>query len=490
MFDALSDNTAKLKQLARENSRDDLFSYMRFVHSVVEPGVEFIPAQHLKAIAHHLELVEHGRIRRLAIAVAPRHFKSFAASVAFVTWLLGRHPEKKIICGSYGHDLADEFAFQSRRIMLSDIYKEIFDTRLDPKGQALTELRTTANGRRFATSVDGAATGKGADIIIVDDPLKASDAHSAPAKERAYSWIKETLMSRFNNPAEGRMVVVMQRLAMDDPIGRLQEEKGWTVLALPAIAQKDMNIAISKSEIWRVKAGDLLFKERFDSEKLEEWKRDLGPSAFNAQVLQQPSPPGGALFKLKWFKRYAGTPPISYFEKVVQSWDTALTDAEDASFNVCTTWGIRGKKLYLLDVYRARLDYDELEKKLLELKEKWQTHVVVVEKAASGHILYSSLSKLQSPHDRWLYNLTPKESKLHRAMYQVPVVERGRVYFPEEAPWLDAFLKELLEFPSSKFDDQVDSFVQFLMLLEYGRGHAALSDLSMYYDWEAGKPFL
>lgn len=480
----------KFKQLARDAVQDDLFAYMRLVLPVAEPAAKFVPALHLKAISHHLELVERGDIRRLAISVAPRHFKSYAASIAFVTWLLGRDPSMKIICGSYGQDLANGFAAQSRRIMLSDRYKDIFKTRLDPKGQAIGELRTTKNGRRFATSVDGAATGKGADIIIVDDALKAGDAHSEPAKERAYSWLKETLMSRFDNPAKGRMVVIMQRLALDDPIGRLMDDGGWTLLALPARAHKDMKVPVSEHETWSLKAGELLFPERFDEIRLEEWKRDLGTDAFNAQVLQRPAPPGGTLFKLKWFQRYSQRPPLSKFEKIVQSWDTALTDAEDSSYNACTTWGIRGKQLYLLDIYRARLEYDQLVKKVGELKSKWRANIVVVEKAASGHTLYASLNKHQLPHDRWLYCLSPQLSKYQRAMYQVPILERGRVFLPEEAPWLDVFLKELLEFPASKFDDQVDSFVQFLMLLELGRGHATLAGLSMYNGWEQGQPVL
>ncbi len=491
MLNVSPEQVAEFKKLSREVARDDLFAYMRLIHDIVEPGAEFIDAKHLRAIAHHLQLVERGEIKRLAIAVAPRHFKSFAASVAFSTWLLGRNPNAKIICGSYGKELSHDFAKQARRVMRSDAFKAIFSgTRLDSNGQALKELITTENGRRCATSVDGVGTGKGADTIIIDDPMKASDAHSEPAKKKAYEWIKETLMSRFNNPAEGRMIVVMQRLAIDDPIGRLMEEDNWTVLALPAKAWEDQEIQISDTETWDLQAGDLLFPERFDEEKLQEWRQDLGETAYNAQVLQRPAQPGGALFKLESFERYAETPPPEHFEKIIQSWDTALTDAEDSSFNVCTTWGVRGKQLYLLNVFRARLGYIELEKKVRELKEKWNANIVVVEKAASGHVLYSSLSKEQLPYKRWLYCMSPKQSKFERALYQLPVVERGRVYIPTAAPWLDTFLKEILEFPTAKFDDQVDSFIQFLMLFVYGRIHGALHDLSMYKGWEPGKPVL
>lgn len=476
------DETHKLKQLAHEAARNDLFAYMRLALPVVEPAAKFVPALHLKVISHHLELVERGDIRKLVIAVAPRHFKSFAASVAFVTWLLGRHPSMKIICGSYGHELANEFAFQSRRIMLSGAYRDIFTTRLDPKGQALGELRTTANGRRFSTSVDGAATGKGADIIIVDDPLKAGDAHSEPAKERAFSWIKETLTSRFDDPANGRMVVLMQRLALDDPIGRLMEEDGWTALILPAMARKDMNIPIAKEEKWYLNAGELLFPERFDAKKLKEWKHDLGTDAFNTQVLQQPTPPGGATFKLEWFQRYKTT-PFSKFETIIQSWDTALTDSETACFNVCTTWGIVGKRLYLLDVYRARHEYHELEKKVREMKTAWRADSVVVEYAGSGLVLYNNIRR--DPDGGWIYNITPKIGKFERAMMQVPKLERGRVYIPESAAWLDSFLKEVLEFPNSKYNDQVDSFIQFLHIFDYGKS-TPVKELSMFNGWYGG----
>jgi hypothetical protein len=199
----------------------------------------------------------------------------------------------------------------------------------------LDELRTTGKGYRLATSTNGVVTGKGANFIFIDDPMKAVDAQSDLARNSAYEWFKTSLMSRFDKPADGRVIVLMQRLHMDDLIGRLRDEGGWTLLGMPGEGVVRQEFDIGQNEIWDFQPGELLYPEMFSEEDLKQQRWDLGEAAYNAQILQRPIPPGGALFELKHFQRYEQRP--SYFEAIVQSWDPAMVDAETAAFTVCTT---------------------------------------------------------------------------------------------------------------------------------------------------------
>jgi hypothetical protein len=181
------------------------------------------------------------------------------------------------------------------------------------------------------------ATGKGAHLIILDDPFKAAEAASDAVRNSVYDWFKGSLMTRFDNPAEGAVIVVMQRLHQDDLVGRLRDKGGWEYLAMPGECFERTVYDLGDGESWTLNPGDLLYPERFNRTALDQLALDLGEAQYNAQILQRPSPPGGALIKLKHFQRYE-TPP-HYFEAIVQSWDPAVVDTETAAFSGCTTWG-------------------------------------------------------------------------------------------------------------------------------------------------------
>jgi hypothetical protein len=293
-------------------ARENFYGFYRLMSSVILPGEPFLPSPHFKALARALEKVAKGETRRLLIAIPPRHGKSMLASVALPAWVLGRDPTRKIICASYGDVLTKDFATRSRDILRSPNYQAVFpDTQIDDGGGSLVEVRTTAKGYRLSTTVTGAVTGKGAHLTIVDDPLKALEAQSELARNNVYDWIKGSLMSRFDNPAEGAMIVIHQRLHQDDPIGRLIADGGWEYLEMPGECVKQQLFDLGNGETWAFKPGDLLFPERFDRAALDQQLFDFGEMAFNAQILQRPSPPGGNLFKLKHFQRYEKLPPES-----------------------------------------------------------------------------------------------------------------------------------------------------------------------------------
>jgi predicted phage terminase large subunit-like protein len=464
-------------------ARKELFVFMGLVHRTLSPNVPFIHAKHLRVIAYHLELVERGEVNRLLITLPPRNFKSQAASVAYPAWILGRNPYAKIICASYGNDLALPFSRQTREIMRSLRFRHIFPQAvLDPKTQSIELLQTLKKGYRRTTSVDGAVTGHGADFIIVDDPLKASEAQSEAARNRAHDFVTQSLMSRFDDPAHGKMVLVSQRLHEDDVPGRLLSEGGWTHVNLPGEILEPMSVLIGETEDGTpieldLEAGACLFPERFGVEALKQLKSDLGEAAYATQILQRPAPAGGLVFKLKWFPNYETQP--QGFERIIQSWDTAVVANARADFSACTTWGILGPHVYLLDVFRKRLEFPDLEKAVLEQRVKWKADHVIVEQAFSGLSLLQNLQKVNSP--RWLWGIQPSGSKLERAMRHSAFIEKGRVHLPQSAAWLDQFCHEISTFPNSTYDDQVDSMTQFLAALRHGnQGAAVIRDLTFH----------
>ncbi len=445
-------------------ARENFYTYYRLISPVLMPGQPFLPARHFRVLARALERVAKGEVRRLLIAIPPRHGKSMLASVALPAWILGRDPTRKIICASYGDVLSKDFSTRSRDVLWSDYHKVIFpDSQIDAGGASLVELRTTGKGYRLSTTVEGAVTGKGAHFIIVDDPLKAIDAASETARNAVYDWMKGSLMSRFDNPAEGAMMVIHQRLHQDDPIGRLCADGGWEYLEMPGECVEQQIFDLGDGESWIFKPGDLLFPEIFGRAALDQQVLDLGEMGFNAQILQRPMPPGGNLFKLKHFQRYEQRPTL--FDFIVQSWDPAIVDTETAAFTVCTTWGIRGQKLYLIDVFRKRLKFHQIEPAIVSMREKYKAGAVIIEVSGVGKAIGNSLLRREGTR-LWMQPVDPKLGKLERAMAQTPKIERKRVWLPVSAPWLETFESEVAGFPLSKYADQVDSMVHFLAFLD------------------------
>lgn len=455
----------KIKAALAAIIQNSLQAFLVRAFSTLHPGQELVIAQYLRVISHALERVERGEIKRLAIALPPRHLKSVITSICFTAWVLGRDPTRRIICASYGQSLSLDFSLKTRNIMQSDWYQQLFPaTHLDKTKLTQDEIRTTAQGFRLATSVGGALTGKGGDILVVDDPLKADDSHAEGPREAVWNWFTSTLMTRLNDPKTGAVVVVSQRLHEDDLIGRLKEQGGWHILELPAIATIQHKVPIGDDLFWVREPEELLNPDWMGKAELDQIRKELGPSAFEAQYQQRPVPPGGNLFKLEWFSWYETKLPLHHFEAIVESWDTAAVPGETNDYSVCTVWGIKGKRLYLLDVFRKRLNYPSLKQATLALKEKYSASLVVVEAASSGHSLWQDLRNMKHT---WIKSLGVEKGKVHRGSQQSAKIADGQVYLPKESPWLEKFVAEVAAFPNGKYDDQVDSMTLFLRALDH-----------------------
>jgi predicted phage terminase large subunit-like protein len=445
--------------------RRDLMTFTERAFEELNPEAKFIPNPHLEVVAAELEACLRGEHRRLIINLPPRSLKSITASVAFPAFLLGHVPSAQIICASYGQDLADKHARDCRTLMLSSFYHSCFPgTRLSANKLSVNEFHTTRHGCRLSTSVGGVLTGRGADFIIIDDPLKPDQAMSESGRKEVNSWFDNSLLSRLNDKNKGIIILVMQRLHMDDLVGHVQQQSSWRVLSFPAIATEDEIFpykTILGARRYSRRVGNLLQPEREPLETLERIRRESGEYNFSAQYQQQPIPVEGAIVKRSWLRYYGPEERPREFSRIIQSWDTANKAGELNDYSVCTTWGVWDKKFHLLHVYRGRLDFPELKRKVKELAERFDPTLILVEDKASGTQLIQEL-KRDAVFNVRPHSPRPGNDKVMRLYDQTAAFENERVWFPKEAPWLAEYLKELMAFPGGKHDDQVDSTTQAL----------------------------
>ena len=445
--------------------RQDLGTFIAKVFSTVSPGDDYLGNWHIDAAVHALMQIYHSKIRRLIITQPPRSLKSICTSVSFVAWSIGHDPSKRFACASYSHELAASFARQFRTVVTSDWYRALFPSvRLCKDTE--TECVTTKGGGRFAVPVGGSFTGRGADVIIVDDPMKADDAQSEKARRAVNDWYATTLMSRLDDKQRGAIILVMQRLHEDDLAGRLLREDGWYHLDLPAIAETDQEIPIGAGVVHRRSKGEVLHPAREPLAILEEIKREMGSLTFSAQYLQRPVPLEGNLIKRAWIKWYDTAPNRSVGTELVQSWDVASTTADTRDWSVCTTWLRIKRSYYLLDVWRGRLEFPQLRHKLISLAREHAPNRILIEQAGPGLHLIQELRANPVAGVRTPIGIKPAGDKLVRMEAQCARFEAGQVYLPREAPWLSEFLRELLAFPNARHDDQIDSVSQFLKGVE------------------------
>jgi predicted phage terminase large subunit-like protein len=447
-------------QVLRALLRWDFASFAHKTFATVSPAAAFTPNWHIEAMAWHLEQCCAGTIRRLIIAVPPRYLKSICASVALPAWALGRDPARRIICASYSNELTAKHARDCRAVMESNWYRAIFPkTRINPYKNTELEFETTARGYRYGTSVGGTLTGRGGNLIIVDDPMKPADGLSEVKRESVNQWFDGTLYSRLDSKSDDAIVIIMQRLHIDDLVGHVSAQEDWTILSLPAIADEPQRIPTGPHSHIDRKPGDVLHPAREPRSVLHRIKETIGSYNFSAQYQQCPVPPGGALIRAAWLHTYRDIPPQQPGDRIVQSWDTASKAEEIHDWSVCTTWLVQKELYYLLAVFRRRLEYPELKRTIAAQAQMHGADTVLIEDKASGTSLIQDLCQEGSLHP---IAVVPEADKLTRMASQSAKIEAGRVLFPEDAPWLGDFLTEILQFPHGRHDDQIDSLSQFL----------------------------
>jgi predicted phage terminase large subunit-like protein len=429
--------------------------FLTFVKSV---WPDFVEGKHHKKIAEQFNRLAEGKINRLIINMPPRHTKSEFASFLLPAWMIGKNPKLKIIQTTHTTELAVRFGRKAKHLIDSQDYKKYFKTTLREDSQAAGRWETEQGGEYFAAGVGSAITGRGADLLIIDDPHSEQDAMNPEALERAYEWYTSGPRQRLQ--PGGKIVVVMTRWSLKDLTGALiGAQKGiksdqWEVIQFPAILPTNKPVW---PEYWKL-------------DELESVKASLSIQKWNAQWMQNPTSEEGSIIKREWWRKW-DKDYIPALEHVIQSYDTAFLKKESADYSAITTWGVffpdqdSGPNLILLDAFKKRVEFPELRREALNQYYYWRPDSVVVESKASGLPLTYELRKMGIP----VINFTPSRGndKHSRVNAVAPLFESGQIWAPE-TDFAEEVIEECASFPFGDHDDLVDSMTQALMRFRQG----------------------
>jgi len=435
----------------QNKAKSDFLSFVKCVWP------EFIEGAHHRHIAKKFNDLANGKISRLIVNMPPRHTKSEFASYLLPSWMVGRNPKLKIIQVTHTGELAIRFGRKAKHLIDSEDYGKIFQTRLQEDSQAAGRWETAQGGEYFAAGVGGAITGRGADLLIIDDPHSEQDAMSANAFENCYEWYTSGPRQRLQ--PGGQIVLVMTRWSKKDLTGILmknqKEVKGdqWEVVEFPAL--------LDHEPVW---------PEYWGKEELEKVEATLPVSKWNAQWMQNPTSEEGAIIKREWWRVWDADwiPPLQH---VIQSYDTAFMKKETADYSAITTWGVfkpsedEPVNLILLDAIKGRYEFPELRRLALEQYKYWNPETVIIEAKASGLPLTYELRQMDIP----VTNFTPSKGndKHVRVNVCAPLFESGMIWAPEQK-FAEEVIEECAAFPFGDHDDLVDSMTQAVMRFRQG----------------------
>lgn len=475
---ALSEASVGLPDALVVLARADFWCFVELMFPVLHPGEPLVFAPYLEYIATVLMRVEARKYRRVLINLPPRHMKSILSSVLYPAWRMGRDPAAKFICISYSDDLAHDLSNLTRKVMRDPIYRAIFPgTRLDKT--AVHYIRTPQGGYRYATAVGSHITGFGAHEIIVDDPIQPEDATSESAKQRFRSWLASSVLTRFNNPNLGALILVMHRLAPDDPAGDFERTADFQI-RLPLIAEKAEKVRWKGRVIFQREPGDPLNPDRFSLQQIDQLRASVPPHVFASQYQQRPTGGGSGMLSLDKWRRYDPTKAPVY-ELLIHSWDIGATTTGNAS--VCTAWGLAKNEaghdaVYLESVQRLRLELPEVHAAIKSADKRDRPSLIIIDERGVGLGVYQQLAREGYRHVKGSVETSdlleregqpavkPSASKIDRFGTASLQIADGRVLLPTEAPWLDSFLNEVAGFPNIADKDQVDSMTQLVGSLD------------------------
>ena len=445
-------------ELLEEQLRKLNLAEKRFIPFVKHVWPEFIEGDHHRKIAKKFEDIANGKIKRLIVNMPPRHTKSEFASYLFPAWMVGKNPKLKVIQTTHTGELAVRFGRKMKNLVDQETFRQVFeDCRIAADSKAAGRWETNKGGEYYAAGIGGAITGRGADLLIIDDPHSEQDALSDTAMDSAYEWYTSGPRQRLQ--PGGAIVIVMTRWSTKDLTGKLlnaqSEPKAdkWEVVEFPAIMP-------SNTPVW---------PNYWKLEELEAVKASLSESKWQAQWQQNPTSEEGSIIKREWWKMW-DKEDIPDLIHIIQSYDTAFSKKETADFSAITTWGVfypkfKGPHLILLDVKKGRWDFPELKKIALEEYKYWEPETIIIEAKASGTPLTHELRQIGVP----VVNFTPSKGndKHVRVNSVAPLFEAGKVYYPDKR-WAEEVIEECAAFPYGEHDDLVDSTTQALMRFRQG----------------------
>ena len=448
------------KAVTKQKAANDFMAYVNYVWP------SFIHGRHHEKMARAFERVARGEVKRLIINMPPRHTKSEFASYLLPSWFLGMYPGKKIIQTSHTAELAVGFGRKVRNLVDSDAYKDIFpDVALQSDSKAAGRWATNYGGDYFAIGVGGAVTGKGADLLIIDDPHSEQEAALSETNpeiyDKTYEWYTSGPRQRLQ--PGGAIVVVMTRWSKKDLTGQVlkaaaqRSGEEWEVIDFPAI----------------LPSGKPLWPQFWSLKELSALKEELPNAKWQAQYMQSPTSDVSAIVKREWWKIWEhDSPPGCEF--IIQSWDTAFLKTERADYSACTTWGVFYKdddlgvnraNIILLNAFKKRMEFPELKQRAFEEYKEWEVDSLIVEAKAAGSPLIFELRAMGIP----VQEFTPSKGndKIARLNAVADMFASGHVWVPN-THWAEELIEEVASFPSGEHDDLVDSMTQ--ALLRYRRG--------------------
>jgi predicted phage terminase large subunit-like protein len=447
-------------QLIQEHLKKLDSAEKNFIPFVRHVWPDFISGYHHKKIAKKFEDIRDKKIKRLIVNMPPRHTKSEFASFLFPSWLVGNNPQLKIIQTTHNTELAVRFGRKMKNLIDSPIYQQVFnEVAISADSKAAGRWETNKGGEYFAAGVGSSITGRGADLLIIDDPHSEQDALSETAFDNAYEWYTSGPRQRLQ--PGGAIVIVMTRWSVKDLTGRLidaqaKEPKAdqWELIEFPAILP-------SEKPIW---------PEYWDIDSLTATRASLTEQKWQAQWQQNPTSEEGSIIKREWWNKWEEE-EVPDLIHVIQSYDTAFSKKETADYSAITTWGVfshpqRGNpQIILLDAERGRWEFTELKKHAMEKYKYWEPETVIVEAKASGLPLTDELRSAGIP----VVNFTPSRGndKHVRVNSVAPMFESGQVWCPDER-WAEEVIEECAAFPFGDHDDYVDSTTQALMRYRQG----------------------
>jgi predicted phage terminase large subunit-like protein len=415
---------------------------------------DYALAPHHRKLIDHLEAVERGEITRLVIAMPPQHGKSLTGSILFPAWMFGRHPERNTIFVTYAQEpLADEIGTKVRELLRDQRHRAIFPAcRLVDGSAAASRFSTTAGGSYLAVGRGAGITGRGAHLLLIDDPLKDNrEAASATTRRELQEWYAWTARTRLR--PGGAIIVIATRWHEDDLTGWLLREnasEGWRVLSMPAIAEQDEDFR---------REGEALWPERYPLEALQQLRSLRGGAAFTSLYQCRPAAAEGRIFKREWWGTFREAPA---FDRIVIALDTAFKATTESDYSAAVTIGETRTGFYVLGAWRGKVEFPELKRRVVELAQEYKPAAIVIEDRASGQSL---LQEFQRETNLPVLAIKADVDKVTRASAVTPTVEAGRVFLPEGAAWVEPFLDEVSAFPAAVHDDYTDAFVHALTYL-------------------------
>jgi predicted phage terminase large subunit-like protein len=447
-------------------------SLSRFAQ-VVMPSFE-VSRLH-KLMIEHVQALERGEINKLAMVLPPRHTKTTLGNIILPAFALGRNPTETIITASYGSDLSETWGRRVRNILGDPAFQQVFpDCKLSPDSAASYRFTTTAGGEYTATGRGGPITGRGASLLVLDDLIKdSSEANSDTITRGIIEWLQQVAFTRLT--PKGRILAVATRWSERDPMGWMMSQPGWTILHLPALAE-------SADDPLGREIGEALWPSQYSREALEQIRADIGSRAFQCLYQGNVSAAQGTIFKRDWFRHYDQAPSPESFSRIVQSWDCAFKTGAANDYSVCATFGEAKNGFYLLSLYRGKIEFPELKRKVGELADFWRPSEIYIEDRASGQSLVQEL-KVATTYP--VIAIKVDRDKETRASACTGYFEAGKILFPKDAAWLPDLEDELASFPGGLHDDCVDAICQALNRLR-GNGDA-YGVLELMRDINAGR---